>query len=79
MNEVKMNFKTEESQYQPGDIFKTDNNEFYILADFNGEEYSAISLSSGYRWESPVKDISIAVNGLTYVGRDLSITIERDK
>lgn len=66
------------NQYQLGDIFKNPEKpkELYMLTETGSGGFSTVCLSDGKTFNSPCKTIESAVTGLTFYGRDYTITIE---
>ena len=64
------------AKYRQGDIFKSSVNDHYILTNINGG-HVCIRLKDGVAWTTATADIEKATTALTFVGRDLTIIIER--
>ena len=50
--------------------------EVYMLASITPKEYVAISLNDGNRFRNPYENITYAVEGLEFLGRDAKIIVE---
>ncbi len=73
MNETKLiNQKT---PLELGDIYCSHQGVLYILAQMRASQFTCISLVDGNRFHEPVGTKEEAVEGLTFLGRDVTITI----
>lgn len=75
MNKVISNLVSP-AKYKQGDIFESSINDHYILTNINNL-YICIRLKDGAAWTRTTGDIKTATHALIFVGRDLTITIER--
>ena len=78
MNKVTFKSKTPKVVPLIGDIYTDEDKEYlYILSSIfieNKEQFVAIALNDGQRWTDP-DAINEAVDGLTFVGRGMNISV----
>lgn len=77
MNTITANPPT--SEFNCGDIFTLNNNEFYIMCatnSFGMTRYACINLSSGSSRNGFCESKEAAIDDLTFSGRNMKITIQ---
>lgn len=77
MNTVSINTPTKPKDFHPGDIFKDEDGDIYILAETGRGTYVCICLRDGNRWTGETQYIGTAVESLEWVGRDFKITLSK--
>lgn len=76
MNTVKSNITKHEHVPAVGDIFKSEDGEFYILAKAERDRIVAVCLHDGERWNDG-PSIQSAIRNLEFVGQNCKITIDK--
>lgn len=76
MNKVILHKSKIISNFEEGDIFQSEAEYPYILTQVSANQYSLINLATGNRARESKKNISEAVYGYHFVGRNMTIEIK---
>jgi len=75
MNKLGNNIASDQINFEPGDIFEDrEDGEVFILSKIAGD-LACISLKDGQAWNGIHKFTNDAIDGLSFIGKDLKITI----
>jgi hypothetical protein len=75
MNKVKIECSPSVNKFKEGDIFEKQG-ENYMLAYVN-DNYALISFRNGWTWSGLHTTIGEAIDGATFIGRNVTITISK--